>query len=366
MLVAGASGVIGLAAVDHFARVPGWQVTALSRRVPCTAPGADFRHVSADLRNADDCARLAGSLPPVTHLIYAAVSEAPGLVTGWRDDALIAENGRMLRDLLTPLAQAGSLRHVSILQGGKAYGAHVHPVTVPLRESEPRDNHANFYWLHDDTTRELAARHGFAFTIWRPQILLGKAPGAAMNPVAAIGAYAALCKELGRAFALPGESEALWEMVDADLFAEALAWAAISPQAAGETFNITNGDVFVLRHAWPKLTSALGLEYESAPPESFAAFFASAQCQQAWQRIAERENLVSANLDDLLGQSHHYLDLLTGRRIADKESPMLVSTIKLRKAGFAPCEDSLTSLLRQLANMADLKLLPETARPSES
>lgn len=364
MLVAGASGVIGLAAIERFARLPSWQVTALSRRPPCTSPSAQFRHVKADLRNEVECADVAASLPPVTHLIYAAVSEAPGLVSGWRDHDLIEENARMLRNLLTPLARSGSLQHVSILQGGKAYGAHVHPVTVPLRESQPRDDHANFYWLHEDAVRELAAQHGFAFTIWRPQILLGKAPGAAMNPVAAIGAYAALCRELGLAFALPGESEALWEMADADLLAKALAWAAVTPEAAGETFNITNGDIFVLRHAWGEIAASLGMASTGSPPENFAEFFASAESQQAWQGIAARENLRLDSLSDLLGQSHHYLDLLTGRRIAAKESPMLVSTIKLRKAGFAACEDSLASMLQQLTRMVDLKLLPETVRPS--
>ena len=32
MLVAGASGVVGTAAVEHFARLPDWNVIALSRR----------------------------------------------------------------------------------------------------------------------------------------------------------------------------------------------------------------------------------------------------------------------------------------------------------------------------------------------
>ena len=234
---------------------------------------------------------------------------------------------------------------------------------MPLRESQPRDAHENFYWLHEDATRELAAQHGFAFTIWRPQILLGSAPGAAMNPVAAIGAYAALCHELGRPFDLPGASEALWEMVDADLLAEAFAWAVDATCAAGETFNVTNGDIFVLRHAWPALAGSLGLPTASAPPESFAAFFAASQSQEAWRGIADRHNLRLNDLDALLGQSHHYLDLLTGQRIAAKTAPMLVSTIKLRQAGFGACEDSLGSLQKQLARMADLKLLPETARP---
>ena len=123
VLVAGASGVIGAAAVEQFARVPGWHVTALSRRRPHCPAGIEFDHVSVDLRAADDWARLAAELPPVTHLVYAAVSEAPGLVSGWRDADLMEVNGAMFRNLLAPLAEAGSLRHVSVLQGGKAYGA---------------------------------------------------------------------------------------------------------------------------------------------------------------------------------------------------------------------------------------------------
>lgn len=363
VLIAGASGVIGSAAVEHFARLPGWQLTALSRRKPCVAEGTRFDHVSADLRDAAACARTVASLAPVTHLVYAAVSEAPGLVSGWRDDTLIAENGRMFANLLTPLAEAGSLVQASLLQGTKAYGVHVRPVDmVPLREDRPRDDHANFYWLHEDCARELAARHGFAFTIFRPQVLLGSAPGAVMNPVAGIGAYAALCRELALPFALPGESEALWEMVDAGLFAEAMAWAATSPEAANETFNVTNGDVFVLRHAWPEIAAELGLDTQGVAPETFAAFFAGPETQAAWTGLARREGLTLERLDDILGQSHHYLDLLLGTTIADKQTPALLSTIKIRKAGFAACRDSRDSLLRQLGRMMELRLLPGMGR----
>lgn len=364
LLVAGASGVIGAAAVELFGSTPGWTVTALSRRRPFVSPSAHFTHAGADLRDEADCARLAGSLPPVTHLIYAAVSEAPGLAAGWVDEALMETNGQMLRNLLGPLANSGSLRHVSILQGGKAYGAHLHPVTVPLRESEPRDPHANFYWLHEDFTLEQAARHGFSFTIWRPQILLGGAPGAAMNPVAAIGAYAAICRERGLPFVLPGESESLWQMVDADLLARAFAWAARSPQAADETFNITNGDLFVLRHAWTELAHRLALDCAGPAPASLAEFFAQAENRESWMRLATRHALGVEGLDDLLGESHHYLDLLTSPRIAAKQSPMIVSTIKIRQAGFGDCRDSLESLLAQLARMVDLGLLPPDCRPA--
>ncbi len=362
VVIAGASGVIGAPAVVAFARA-GWHVTALSRRRPIVPEDCDFDHLALDFSDADVCKRAVADLPPVTHLVYAAVSEAPGLSPGWIDEDLIAKNGAMLRHVLGPLAETGNLRHVSILQGTKAYGGHLHPVTLPLRENGTRDDHPNFYWLHEDFTREQAAKHDFAFTIWRPQVLLGSAPGAAMNPVAAIGAYAAICRERGLPFALPGEAVGLWEMVDADLFADALVWSATSKEAAGETFNFTNGDLFALRHSWSELSEALELSSDGNAPESLVSFFAQAESRSAWQAIAAREGLVLGELDALLGQSHIYLDILNSGRAAQRVLPMVVSTIKLRHAGFAGCIDSFVSLRRQLAMMVALKLLPRHCDP---
>lgn len=350
--------MIGTAAVEKFSRLPGWRVSALSRRRPVVAEHIRFDHEALDLHDPAACAALLERLPSVTHLVYAAASEAPGLASGWRDAERIAENGAMFANLLMPLAQFGVLRHVSLLQGAKAYGAHVHPVTVPLREDSPRDLHPNFYWLHEDLLREMAAAHDFAFTVFRPQVLMGWAPGAAMNPVSAIGAYAALCRELALPFTLPGDSAALWEMVDAGLLADAMAWAASTPAAASETFNVTNGDVFVLRHAWPELARRLGLDDEGAVPASFSSLFAKAESEAAWATIAERHGLVEHSLPALLGQSATYLDLLLAPRIADKASPVLLSTIKLRQAGFVACRDSLASLVAQLGRMVELRLLP--------
>ena len=358
LLVAGASGVIGTAATEHFARLPEWRVTALSRRRPAVSDDIPFHHAAIDLLDAAACATLVDDAAPVTHLVYAAVSEAPGLASGWRDPQLIGENGAMFANLLAPLARTGTLRHVSLLQGAKAYGAHVHPVAVPLREAEPRDPHASFYWLHEDMLRATAATRGFAFTIFRPQILLGWAPGGAMNPVAAIGAYAALCRECKLPFTLPGESAALWEMVDAGLLAEAMDWAATAPAAVGETFNVTNGDVFVLRHAWPELARRLGLNDDGPAPTSFGSLFAAPESQSAWAAIADCHGLAEHSLTALLGQSDTYLDLLLAPRIADKASPVLLSTVKLRQAGFAACRDSLESLVAQIERMVQLRLLP--------
>ncbi len=357
LLIAGASGVIGAGAVEYFARLPDWNVIALSRRPPLAARACAFTHILVDLTDADACARAIKTLPPVTQLIYAAVAEAPGLVSGWQDTTLMATNGGMFENLLSPLAATKQLQHISLLQGAKAYGAHVHPVTIPLREDAPRDPHPNFYWLQEDILRAHAARNNFTFTIWRPQVLIGAAPGAAMNPVLPIAAYGAICRERGLPFALPGTSTGLLELVDTSLLAEAMAWAATNPAAANQIFNITNGDQFVLRHAWSALASAMALDEAGDGPRDFASFFAEEANQQAWAALARRHNLIESSLPSLLGQSHHYLDLLNSPRLAER-TPVLLSTIKVRAAGFSGCRDSLRSLIMHIQRLTELHLMP--------
>ena len=50
-----------------------------------------------------------------------------------------------------------------------------------------------------------------------------------------------------------------------------MVWAAQSPQAANEAFNITNGDVFEWRNVWPALAETLGVETGPDTPTSLAA-----------------------------------------------------------------------------------------------
>ena len=44
VLIAGASGVIGSAALEHFTNLDGWTTIALSRRRPEIAQDRSFRH----------------------------------------------------------------------------------------------------------------------------------------------------------------------------------------------------------------------------------------------------------------------------------------------------------------------------------
>jgi nucleoside-diphosphate-sugar epimerase len=358
--IAGASGVIGSAAVETFAEA-GFEVLAISRRPPVVAAGTAFTHVPLDLADSDACRAGIACHGPISHLIYAAVAEAPGLASGWSDASLISANARMFANLVEPLAK--DLEWAGLLQGTKAYGAHLHPIRLPARESSPRDRHANFYFEQEDTLRTLAARHDLRWTILRPQIVFGSAPGAAMNPVAAIGAYAVLCRELGRPFSYPASGPLVWETADAGLIARSLLWASGDEAAHGETFNLTNGDVFVLHDDWDEIAAALGLRAGPSQPGGIAEFLESPEARDAWQHLAVREGLRFQELGDLLGQSHRYVDLLLSEQMIAKRSlPTLVSTVKVRKAGFGECHDSLASLLHWLGRMEALRLLPPMPR----
>ena len=356
VLVAGASGVVGQAAVEHFAAQPGWTTIALSRRAPLATPGLNFRHLSVDLTDGEACAAALADLPAITHLAYAALHEQDDLVAGWRAQAQMATNLAMLRNLLTPLAARGGLKHVSLLQGTKAYGVHLRPIKVPARERWPRHNHENFYWLQEDFLRVQAAQAGFDFTIFRPQIIFGDAIGAAMNILPALGAYGALRKAEGRPFSYPGGPDYLLEAVDARLVARALGWAALAPAARGETFNVTNGDVFVWRNVWPTIAQALGVETGPDEPVSMVDYLKTRV--DAWRAIAERYALVEPDLLKLVGKSHEYTDFCMATGAQRTPPPALVSTIKIRQAGFGDCIDTEDMFRALTARLIDKRVLP--------
>ncbi len=104
VVVAGASGLVGYAALKHFTQSPETGVIALSRRPPPGPTAA--RHLALDLTDPTACREAADSLRDTTHLVYTALFELPGLVEGWRNERQIETNRRMLSNLLDPLIAA--------------------------------------------------------------------------------------------------------------------------------------------------------------------------------------------------------------------------------------------------------------------
>jgi len=358
VLVAGASGVVGYSAVKHFAAVPGCEVIGLSRRVPLDLH--DVTLVSVDLDDATACRAVVAEHRDATHLVYAALFETPGLVAGWRERDQMEMNLRMFRNLVDPLvAHGGPLEHVTLLQGTKAYGGHVATVPIPGRERTPRHAHENFYFLQEDHLLEqhAAARGAWSWTILRPQVILGESLGSNMNLIPAIGAYGAVLRDAGEPLHFPGGAPSVLEVVSADLLARAIAWAGSSAAARNEIFNVTNGDVLVWRYAWPAIASALGMEPGEDRPMSLAEEMP--RRQHDWEAIVDRCRLrAPQSLGEFVGQSFVYADLLFGLGRDRVPLPQLVSTIKIRQAGFTDCLDSEADLATWFARLRERQLIP--------
>jgi|SRR6056297_2158424 len=357
VLIAGASGVIGRAAVERFAAA-GWKITALSRRDP--ALECRYAHLPLDLTDATACATAVAGLAPVTHLVYAAVYEEPDLVSGWRSEAQMETNRAMLENLVAPLSATGHLTHVSAFQGTKAYGVHIRPFPVPARESWPRHDHANFYWLQEDLLRGAARDAGFGVTIWRPQVVFGDAIGAVMNVLPVIGAFAALEAAEGRPLCWPGGPDYVLEAVDARLIADALLWAAEAENARNETFNITNGDVYTWRNVWSAIAGALGTIPGPEAPQRLAETLPPRA--DAWRSLAQSQGLACDDLGALMGRSHHYADFTFATGARRPPAPVIVSTIKLRQAGFGGCVDTEEMFRSLIARLQDRMILPSRER----
>lgn len=361
-LVAGASGLIGHAAVKRFAASPGWEVVGISRRVPAAIDGATL--ASLDLTDADACRKLVAEHPDVTHLVYAALHELPGLSPGWLDEGAIEHNTSMLRNLFEALEEgAPALQHVTLMHGTKAYGVHIGteilPWMIPLRERSPRIEHRNFYFTQERYLRERQGTWGL--TVFRPTVVYGEATGNNMNPLLPVLVYAAVLKERGEPLHFPwpaGRPWVLTEAVDADLIASAVEWAATSPAARGETYNLTNGDSFVWEGMWFTVAAALGMEVGEHRPVSFVDEVST--WGEEWSAIVDRHGLAATkDLEELIGSnSFVYADSVVAGPGRTGMPPLVNSTIKARLDGFHDCIDTEDMFRRQIAQLKAARMIP--------
>ena len=354
ILIAGASGVVGAAAVQHFASLADWQVLALSRR-PTPLPGG-VRHVPLDLPDAAACAAAAEDLRDVTHVMFAALYELPELVAGWRDPQQMAVNDAMLRNLLDALQPAAKgLRHITLMQGTKAYGGHVEPAPVPAKERSPRHRHENFYWLQEDLLRERQPQGAWTFTVLRPQLVFGYAISSPMNIVAAVGAYAAVQRELGQPLKFPGGGRYINAGSDSRLIARAAEFAGTHEIAANETYNVVNGDALVWHDIWGSIARRFGMD--AGPDEPLELTQAMPAHEATWKRIVDKHALRPLGLEQMIGSSWQFTDRAFGYGLENPANSVL-SPIKLRQHGFADCMDTEDSLHEWLERMQVERLLP--------
>ena len=125
-LVVGANGVIGTNLITHLLGLGDWNVIGVSRRGGINAE--NLTYISVDLLNAEECKRQMGNLKDVTHIFYTAFQDRPS----WTE--LVAPNLSMLVNTVEAVEPvAPGLRHITLMQGYKVYGAYLGPFKTPAK-----------------------------------------------------------------------------------------------------------------------------------------------------------------------------------------------------------------------------------------
>ena len=356
VVVAGATGLVGSAALRHFGSAGDCEVVALSRRRPRRLHGA--RHLAVDLTDPDQCRRAAEEIRGATHLVYAALYEAPNLVDGWRDPAQIDTNDAMLRNLMAVLEPvAPALRHVALLQGTKAYGVHVRPLVVPAREGRSEmHQQPNFYWAQENFLRALQQGKAWHWSILRPVLIVGEAIGGAMDLIPPLGVYAAMLREQGRALDYPGGAARVSQAVDVDLLARAIAWAGEAEAARNQAFNVTNGDVFTWENVWPAIADALDMRPGATVPLSMAKEHPN--WIAPWELLRAKHHLIAPGLETFVGLSFQYADYTMRHGQTEPGPPSIVSTVKINQAGFTEMMDTEVMFQKWFRQARANRLLP--------
>jgi nucleoside-diphosphate-sugar epimerase len=351
IVVTGAQGVSGGAVLKRYAAFPGTTVYGVSRR-PAESDG-NVRHISVDLLNPDDVKAKLGRLHDTTHLFFGAYIDK-------QNAAEKSEvNVRILKNLLDALSEAPLLRHITIFQGGKAYGSDLGPYKTPAREDDPRLMSPNYYYDQEDLLRSRRKGSKWNFTVLRPGgAICGFALGSPLNLISVIGVYATICREMGLPLRFPGPEKvyrALYQVTSADLLARATVWAGETEAAQNEIFNVTNGDTLRWHHMWPRIAKMFGMDVTDPVPFSLSTYMADKG--PVWDAIVKKQNLRPIPYEQIV--SWGYGDFAF-RQDFDNVS----NTIKVRQAGFHDCIDSETMFAEIFDNLHETGILPSLSNSS--
>jgi nucleoside-diphosphate-sugar epimerase len=347
-LVIGATGISGLNLATYLAQQENWAVYGLARN-PVEPEGV--QPVAADLLNPTALKAAIHGLG-VTHAFF----------TAWlrqEDEAKNCEvNGQMLTNLLDALKDS-PLQHVTLVTGGKNYfgsfeDSGTFEVTTPFREEQPRKAGLNFYYVQEDILFDRALKQGFTWNVHRPQTIIGYALGNAMNMGVTLAVYASICKETGRPFVFPGspvQYHGVSDVTDARILAKQLHWAAITPAAQNQAFNITNGDVFRWNWMWEQLAEFFGLDVAPYPGHATPLEKQMREAGPVWDAIVAKHRLRNHKVEELAPWWHTDADLgRTFETFADMS--------KSRALGFLEYKKTSTSFSDLFTQLRAEKIIP--------
>jgi nucleoside-diphosphate-sugar epimerase len=350
ILLVGPYGVLGTGVIDAVAVAtnPAWRITTAARRpAPKYRTQTPPRHISVDLMDREGTIKAFSNLDTVTDLVYAAYIEKPTMAE------TVEPNARMLTNTLEALAaRSVPLRRIVLSGGAKSYGFSLGSFNAPAKESEPRLIAPVHYHQQEDIVADWSSKNRANWTVLRPHLVMGPSLNSPMNLVTSLAAYAAMSRELGLPLRFPGRREGwntLQETADAELFGRATLWALGEDKARNEIFNVSNGDVYRWRQLWNELAAFYDLPV--AEPLAMSTVSEMSEKGPLWDSIVARYGLHATPYEQIANWS--FVDWMLN--FGDET---ILSTIKIRKAGFADCIDTHESFRRQLTKLRELRIIP--------
>jgi nucleoside-diphosphate-sugar epimerase len=175
-----------------------------------------------------------------------------------------------------------------------------------------------------------------------------------MNMGVTLAVYASICKETSQPMRFPGSAmqwRCLTDMTDARLLAKHLVWAAATPAARNQAFNVVNGDIFRWNWMWKRLAAWFHVEPEELLAEGTPLVSQLAEAAPIWKQIAAKYNLAEPSLSILASPWHTDADL--GRPIE-----VVTDMSKSRKLGFTAYQPTDESFFQIFEKLRASRLIP--------
>ena len=318
-LIVGENGIVGRNVAKYLQSRDNWdEVIITSYREP------DFDTTAVFVRmDLTDPAAVENNAADVSLVFYAAYLEKKTLAEQ------TATNIGLLQNLVLGLEKVAlGFKHLTCIQGSKAYGAHLGKYKTPALETDSRHFPPNFYYSQQDFLITQSAGKAWSWTAVRPDIMVGFAVGNPMNMANLIAVYATLCRELNVPFRFPGSDKAyqvLVNITDSEILAKGMEYAALHEECYGQIYNITNGDIFRWEQIWTKMADYFHVGMDS--PITFPLADYMADKEEAWAAIVKKYGLKPHTVRELANWPF-------GDFIFNVEADAFFDVNKFRRAGF--------------------------------
>jgi nucleoside-diphosphate-sugar epimerase len=139
---------------------------------------------------------------------------------------------------------------------------------------------------------------------------------------------------------------------DVEVLGEAMLWAAASPSARNQAFNISNGDVFTWESIWPALAKFFNLPLPAGPIQPISLDQMMADKEPLWKSMQAKYGLKEIPFRDLaLWKFGDFIFSCDYHSFADVN--------KLRRAGFhGQLLETTQNLVSRLQELRDLRIIP--------